>query len=627
MAIDKNGFIYLEDGFYEQKRIQKFTSDGQFVSAWGNFGPGDEEIHDPDDMIIDENGFFYIAESFSGIKKFTSGGQFVTKWGSMCDRYDGSGCEDPDGDGPLDLGDGQFDRITGIALDRDGFVYTLESPQYLSPRIQKFTSDGQFIEKWEIDTNEITYFDFANDIAIDRNGFMYVSFWKYDLSGGILKFSPDGQFVEWEEYGSEDERMNFPYDIAVDMNGFVYVCQWETNRILKFSSDGQPVDTWKSWGTGDGEFFLPFDIQVDTNGFVYVHELYSSRIQKFTPEGQFIDTLPSHGQLKEIDSNNFFYYIDDHTNVDEGLIKKVSSDGEIVAQWDRTGSGYTVLLGPSDVAVDTNGFIYVADQGVQLEFWAYPTHHILKFTPDGQFVERWGKHGDGEDELSSVKAIAVDTNGFVYVCTGDTPWDGQIKKFTAEGQFVTAWNAYCWDLTVDTHGFVYCADTEPYLQYTGPNQRMLKFTSDGQFVDTWGSIGSDPGQVLGIGSIEVGPNNEIYITDVMNHRVQVFEETNPVPSILVTPRAIMQSRWMPLPLFMSIRGANTHFSDASKITFSPSSVMQFPLVVINEQTLYCIGLLMPTWLTGPLSEELEVKVTTGLENVTGSIELHMMPFM
>ena len=195
MAIDKNGFIYLEDGFFEQNRIQKFTPDGQFVSAWGNFGPGDEEIYDPDDMVIDENGFFYIAESFNGIKKFTSEGQFVTKWGSTCDRYDESGCEDPDGDGPLDLGDGQFDRITGIALDRDGFVYTLESPQHFSPRIQKFTSDGQFIEKWEIDTSEVTYFDSAYDIAIDRNGFMYFVFFEA-TTGGILKFSPDGQLVD-----------------------------------------------------------------------------------------------------------------------------------------------------------------------------------------------------------------------------------------------------------------------------------------------------------------------------------------------------------------------------------------------------------------------------------------------
>jgi len=133
--------------------------------------------------------------------------------------------------------------------------------------------------------------------------------------------------------------------------------------------------------------------------------------------------------------------------------------------------------------------------------------------------------------------------------------------------------------------------------------------------------------VLGIGSIEAGRNNEIYITDVMNHRIQVFEDTGLIPSISVTPRAIMQSRWMPLPLFMNIRGTNTHFSGASGIAFSPPSVITFPLVVINEQTLLCMGLLMPAWLTGPLSEELEVKVTTGLENVTGSIELHIMPFM
>ena len=194
MAVDKNGFVYVADAILE--RIQKFTSDGQFVSEWGNFGPGDEEIHNPYNMVIDENGFVYIAD-FHGIKKFASDGHFVTKWGSKCDRYDGSGCEDPDGDGPLELGDGQFDMIAGMTIDENGFVYVLDKTNTLStPRIQKFTFEGEFVNKWEIDTSEFTNFEEVNAIALDRNGFMYVSFDTNIVSGGILKFSPDGQLVD-----------------------------------------------------------------------------------------------------------------------------------------------------------------------------------------------------------------------------------------------------------------------------------------------------------------------------------------------------------------------------------------------------------------------------------------------
>jgi hypothetical protein len=57
-------------------------------------------------------------------------------------------------------------------------------------------------------------------------------------------------------------------------------------------------------------------------------------------------------------------------------------------------------------------------------------------------------------------------------------------------------------------------------------QHILKFTLEGQFVGKWGSFGGGPGQMAGIGDIAVGPNESIYIADIFNHRVQVFEENS-----------------------------------------------------------------------------------------------------
>jgi hypothetical protein len=99
-----------------------------------------------------------------------------------------------------------------------------------------------------------------------------------------------------------------------------------------------------------------------------------------------------------------------------------------------------------------------------------------------------------------------------------------------------------------------------------------------------------------------------------------------MPSIAAFPRTIMQSRWMPLPLFMSIRGTNTHFGGVSKVIFTPPSVMMMPFV-INQQTLFCMGLMMPGWITGQLPESIEISVTTNLEKATGSAAVFLMPFM
>jgi hypothetical protein len=99
-----------------------------------------------------------------------------------------------------------------------------------------------------------------------------------------------------------------------------------------------------------------------------------------------------------------------------------------------------------------------------------------------------------------------------------------------------------------------------------------------------------------------------------------------MPEISIIPRTIIQSHWIPLPLFMSIRGTNTHFSGASKVSFTPPSVMIMPFV-INQEALFCMGLIMPAWITGQLGDSIEVKVKTNLENATGSIEVNLMPFM
>ena len=99
-----------------------------------------------------------------------------------------------------------------------------------------------------------------------------------------------------------------------------------------------------------------------------------------------------------------------------------------------------------------------------------------------------------------------------------------------------------------------------------------------------------------------------------------------LPTLSVIPQRIMQSHWMPLPVFMSIRGTNTHFGSSSSLTFNPPSVMALPMM-INPETIFCFGLMMPAWMTGQSGESLEVSVTTGTEKATGSVEVRLLPFL
>jgi DNA-binding beta-propeller fold protein YncE len=60
------------------------------------------------DIAVDSSGYVYVASLSHGIQKFDSNGKYITKWGS-----EGSG-------------DGQFKNPDGIAVDSSGYVYVVD---------------------------------------------------------------------------------------------------------------------------------------------------------------------------------------------------------------------------------------------------------------------------------------------------------------------------------------------------------------------------------------------------------------------------------------------------------------------------------------------------------------------
>ncbi|HEU5314703.1 MAG TPA: hypothetical protein VFX49_01230 [Chloroflexota bacterium] len=57
------------------------------------------------------------------------------------------------------------------------------------------------------------------------------------------------------------------------------------------------------------------------------------------------------------------------------------------------------FAGPAAVACDRAGNVYVAD--------GY-NHRVQQFTPHGELLATWGRHGTGDGEFRYVAGIAVD---------------------------------------------------------------------------------------------------------------------------------------------------------------------------------------------------------------------------
>lgn len=236
------------------------------VNEWGTFGTGDGEFKSPYGVAVDGNGYVYVADlNNDRVQKFTSDGEFMLKWGSP-----GSGA-------------GEFNGPTRVAVDHQGNVFVVD---FSNHRIQKFDSNGNFLLSWGNRGRNTSEFYFPSGIAIDEDGNIYIA----DLyNRRIQKFDSNGAFLlKWGTMGKKDGQFNLPVDVGVDKDGDVYVIDRQNNSVQKFNSNGNFLLKWGSSGSADGEFGYSTGIEVDDFGDVYVADSSNHRIQKFDNEGNFI---------------------------------------------------------------------------------------------------------------------------------------------------------------------------------------------------------------------------------------------------------------------------------------------------------------------------------------------------
>jgi len=73
------------------------------------------------------------------------------------------------------------------------------------------------------------------------------------------------------------------------------------------------------------------------------------------------------------------------------------------------------------------------------------------------------------------------------------------------------------DVAWDRAGNIYIADG------IANTNRVAKFDKDGRFIRQWGSTGSDNGQFMGVKSLAVDAQGNVYVADAGNKRIQVFD--------------------------------------------------------------------------------------------------------
>ena len=308
-------------------------------------------------------------------------------------------------------------------------------------------------------TGALAQFNLPYGTAVDASGNVYVADYNNNLIRKVTRLGVvttlAGSTGGYLDATGTAAKFSNPYGAAVDASGNVYVADYNNNRIRKVTRLGVVTTLAGSTdgfanGTGTGaKFYYPTGVAVDASGNVYVADIGNARIRKVTALG-VVTTFAgsSYGYLDGTGTAAQFagpsgvavdasgnVYVGDQYNL---RIRKVTAGGVVTTlagsgdYGAANGTGVAASFnGPFGVAVDASGNVYVADAG---------NNRIRQVTAAGVVTTLAGTTSGFANgpaataQFNGMTGVAVDAGGNVYVADS---YNNRIRKVTAGGVVTT----------------------------------------------------------------------------------------------------------------------------------------------------------------------------------------------
>ena len=167
------------------------------------------------------------------------------------------------------------------------------------------------------------------------------------------------------------------------------------------------------------------------------------------------------------------------------------------------------------VECDDDDNVYIFNRG---------PHPVVVLDKNGNFVRSFGE----ETFTARAHGIHISPDKFIYLID-----DSQhaIHKFSMEGELVSTLGdvgkpAPKWSGTPfnrPTHCCVSPKSGDIFITDGYGNSRVHRYSPDGKLVLSWGAVGTDPGEFANPHNVVVDDDENVYIADRENNRVQVFD--------------------------------------------------------------------------------------------------------
>ena len=213
---------------------------------------------------------------------------------------------------------------------------------------------------------------------------------------------------------------------------------------------------------------------------------------------------------------SYIYALDTYNN----RVEVFDTSLNYLSQFGSGGNGNGQFSGPTGIATDASGNVWVAD---------LRNNRIEEFSSSGVYLAQFGSAGSGNGKFSNPTSVGIDSNGNIFVLDG---YNARVQKFTSTGTFIMQFGSYGSGngqfginpsngansipqaLAIDGNNNVWVTDTY--------NNRVEEFSNSGTFIMQFGYYGSDNGQFNAPKGIAIDSSGNIWVTDVGNNRVQEF---------------------------------------------------------------------------------------------------------
>jgi trimeric autotransporter adhesin len=408
VAVDAQGTLYItllngSVAVKPQGQSVSYIAGQNGAGFGGDGGPASNaQLNSPYGIAVDSSGNLFIAD-FGNLRiREISNGKIQTVAGGGPGTFSGVA--------PLSV----LTQPGGVARDSGGNLYfadiTANRVYEFSPTTGAIASiAGTGIPGFSGDNGPATAagLNGPTGVAVDHLGNLYIA---DTQNQRIRKITPSGRIVTV----AGPAGLNLPQSVATDSSANLYIADTFDNRVLKLSTGGI-LSVVAGTGTGGyngdniaattAELYEPAAVSVDGPGNLYIADQYNARIRKVNLNG---------------------------------TISTVAGGG---SQGDGGPATAAQLILPTDVAVDSNGNIFIADDG---------SKGILEVTSDGNINGVAGgysiPYGDGSPAtdvgLWGPCHLAIGASGDVYVSDSTNPAIRLMRPVTAPMLTITAHHTF-----------------------------------------------------------------------------------------------------------------------------------------------------------------------------------------